>query len=114
MLLGICCRIVLRNASPEVVELKKKVFAQLDELADEGVILASSSSCIVPSKFTEQLRHRNQCIVAHPSKLAGAPPPPLPPPPLSLSLSLSFSLTKNCEFSTELTEQADPFRALLR
>ena len=51
---------------PEVVELKKKVFQQLDELADEGVILASSSSCIVPSRFTEQLRHRNQCIVAHP------------------------------------------------
>lgn len=56
----------VQECVPEIVDLKKKVFAKLDELVDEGVVMASSSSCIVPSSFTDGLRHRSQCIVAHP------------------------------------------------
>ena len=33
---------------------------------DEATILASSSSCIDPSKFTEHLTHRHNCIISHP------------------------------------------------
>lgn len=47
--------------------MKKDLFKQLDELIeDDSVILASSSSCIVPSRFTSDLKHRQNCIVAHP------------------------------------------------
>ena len=51
---------------PENVDLKRKVFEQLDSLADSAVILASSTSCLMPSLFTADLRHKSQCIVAHP------------------------------------------------
>lgn len=49
---------------PEDVELKKKVFLQFDELIPKDALFASSSSCIMPSKFTEQMKTRNRCIVA--------------------------------------------------
>ena len=42
------------------------MFADLDQLATDTMILASSTSCIVPSSFTSELAHRSQCIVAHP------------------------------------------------
>lgn len=55
---------------PENLELKIKVFKQLDELASDDVILASSTSCILPSKFTDDLTHKSHCIVAHPVSCA--------------------------------------------
>ncbi|CAB3987100.1 lambda-crystallin-like [Paramuricea clavata] len=53
--------------TPENVDIKKKVFVNLDNLVkNDDTILASSTSCIIPSRFTETLKHRKQCIVAHP------------------------------------------------
>ncbi len=46
--------------------MKKKVFGNLDQYATDDAILASSTSCIMPSKFTADLKHKSQCIVAHP------------------------------------------------
>lgn len=46
--------------------MKKDVFGQLDEIASNDIVLASSTSCILPSLFSEGLKHKNQVIVAHP------------------------------------------------
>ena len=51
---------------PEVLDLKKKVFAQLDTVATENMILASSSSAIPASKFTEEMTFRHRALVSHP------------------------------------------------
>lgn len=50
----------------EDVDIKRKVFAEMDKIADANTIFASSSSCIVPSKITEGLAHKENCIVTHP------------------------------------------------
>ena len=51
---------------PEVVELKREVFAKLDAYAPETATLASSTSAIPASRFTEALAGRQRCLVAHP------------------------------------------------
>jgi 3-hydroxyacyl-CoA dehydrogenase len=67
---------------PETVEAKRAIFAELDALAAPDAILASSSSAIVASLFTEDLAGRARCLIAHPVnpphlvpivELAGAP-----------------------------------------
>src|SRR4029453_13428438 len=51
---------------PETVEAKRAIFAELDALAAPDAILASSTSAIVASLFTENLAGRARCLVAHP------------------------------------------------
>ena len=51
---------------PEQLALKRDVFAQLDRIARGDAILASSTSAIPASKFTEKLTGRARCLVAHP------------------------------------------------
>ena len=51
---------------PEVVETKQAIYAELDRLAAADAILASSTSSIPASAFTEGLKGRARCLVAHP------------------------------------------------
>lgn len=51
---------------PERVELKREVFALLDRYARSDAVLASSTSAIPASRFTEGLAGRGRCLVAHP------------------------------------------------
>lgn len=51
---------------PEVVEIKREVFRTLDAHADGSAVLASSTSAIPASQFTESLTGRARCLVAHP------------------------------------------------
>jgi L-gulonate 3-dehydrogenase len=51
---------------PETVEAKRAIFAELDRCAAPDAILASSTSAIVASLFTEELAGRHRCLVAHP------------------------------------------------
>jgi L-gulonate 3-dehydrogenase len=56
----------IQENSPETLEAKRTIFAELDRLAAPDAILASSTSTIVPSRFTETLKGRHRCLVAHP------------------------------------------------
>jgi L-gulonate 3-dehydrogenase len=56
----------VQESSPETLEAKRALFAELDRLAAPEAILASSTSTIVPSRFTETLKGRQRCLVAHP------------------------------------------------
>jgi 3-hydroxyacyl-CoA dehydrogenase len=56
----------VQENAPEVLELKQALFARLDALAPKEAVLASSSSAILPSLFTEQLAGRHRALVAHP------------------------------------------------
>ena len=51
---------------PETVDAKRAIFAELDALAAPDAVLASSTSAIVASQFTEALIGRARCLVAHP------------------------------------------------
>ena len=51
---------------PEQVEVKRSVFAALDRRAPAHAVLASSTSAIPASQFTEALGGRARCLVAHP------------------------------------------------
>jgi len=56
----------VQENTPETVETKRAIFAELDRVAAPDAILASSTSSIVASLFTEQLKGRHRCLVAHP------------------------------------------------
>jgi 3-hydroxyacyl-CoA dehydrogenase len=56
----------VQENSPEVVSVKTQMFARLDAAAPAGAILASSTSAILPSLFTEGLAGRGRCVVVHP------------------------------------------------
>ena len=54
----------------EDLEVKRDLFARLDELTDAHAVLASSSSMIAASRWAGPLRRRHRCLVVHP----GNPP----------------------------------------
>jgi len=56
----------VQENTPEDVGVKRAVFARLDAAAAPDAILASSTSAILPSAFTETLKGRARCLVVHP------------------------------------------------
>ncbi|HYG46143.1 MAG TPA: 3-hydroxyacyl-CoA dehydrogenase [Bordetella sp.] len=56
----------VQESTPEVLDSKRRVYAELDRLAPPGAILASSTSALLPSRFTEHVPGRERCLVAHP------------------------------------------------
>jgi L-gulonate 3-dehydrogenase len=56
----------VQENTPENLALKCEVFARLDSAAGAETILASSTSALLPSKFTQTLAGRGRCLVAHP------------------------------------------------
>ena len=56
----------VQECGPEVLEVKRETYKRMDAAADKATILASSTSALMPSTFTEALAGRARCLVAHP------------------------------------------------
>lgn len=56
----------VQEAVSENLALKRTLFAELDALAPDHALLASSTSTYGASQFTEALAGRARCLVAHP------------------------------------------------
>ncbi len=57
---------LVQENGPETIEAKQALFAELDRLAPASAILASSTSFIMASRFSDGLPGRARCLVAHP------------------------------------------------
>src|SRR3954447_19075397 len=57
---------LVQENGPETVEAKRAIFADLDRLAPRAAILASSTSFIPASQFSDGLPGRARCLVGHP------------------------------------------------
>jgi L-gulonate 3-dehydrogenase len=56
----------VQENGPERVDAKQALFAELDRLSHPDAVLASSTSGIPASAFTENLAGRARCLVVHP------------------------------------------------
>lgn len=56
----------IQENTPEVLATKIEVFRELDRLAEPDAVIASSTSALLPSRFTEGLTGRARCLVVHP------------------------------------------------
>lgn len=56
----------VQENSPERLDVKLALFAELDRLAPPAAVIGSSTSSIPASAFTEALPGRGRCLVAHP------------------------------------------------
>ena len=57
---------LVQESGPERIADKIAIYKQLDDAAAAETILASSSSAIVASRFSEELKGRGRCLIAHP------------------------------------------------
>lgn len=56
----------VQESGPEDLDIKRRIFAELDEAADRATILASSTSAMDMTRIAEGLPGARRCIVAHP------------------------------------------------
>lgn len=54
----------------EEIEAKRSVFQVVESHVGEGVILSSSTSCLLPSNIFSQVQNRKRCIISHPVSTA--------------------------------------------
>lgn len=56
----------VQENTPEDLAVKRQIFAQLDRAAPPDAVLASSTSALLPSRFSQGLTGAARCLVAHP------------------------------------------------
>lgn len=56
----------VQESAPENLEVKRALWRDLDLVAGPDTVLASSTSALLPSSFTDGLAGRRRCLVAHP------------------------------------------------
>lgn len=57
---------LVQESCPEILDIKRELFARMDEAAAPETILASSSSALMASEFSAGLAGARRCLVAHP------------------------------------------------
>ena len=57
----------VQECGPERLDLKRKIFEELNKLAPQHAVLASSSSAIPSSQFATGLECGGRCLVVHPA-----------------------------------------------
>jgi 3-hydroxyacyl-CoA dehydrogenase len=64
----LCKRVeYIQESAPEILSVKQELFAKLDSLAPDHVIIGSSSSAMPISSITQNLKGQHRCIIAHPA-----------------------------------------------
>lgn len=58
--------LLVQECVPENLELKRKVWKGVDDIASPGTIFSSSTSTFLPSAFSDHLQHKENIIVSHP------------------------------------------------
>jgi len=58
--------VLVQENVAEKIEVKREIFTELDRLAPADAILASSTSWLPASSFTEHVAGRARCLVGHP------------------------------------------------
>ena len=56
----------VQESAPEREDLKRKLHAQIDGAAKPDVVIASSSSGLLPSRFQADCKHPERVVVGHP------------------------------------------------
>jgi carnitine 3-dehydrogenase len=56
----------IQESAPEREDLKRKLHAQMDVAAKPDVVIASSSSGLLPSRFQADCKHPERVVVGHP------------------------------------------------
>lgn len=56
----------VQENTPENLDVKRQVYSLIDSLAGPQTVIASSTSALLPSKFTDHLQGRHRCLVVHP------------------------------------------------
>jgi L-gulonate 3-dehydrogenase len=56
----------VQESAPERLAIKRELYEKLDAIAAPGTILASSTSGLPASSFTDHLKNRARCLVVHP------------------------------------------------
>ena len=57
----------IQESAPEILSVKQELFAKLDMLAPEHVVIGSSSSAMPISTITKNLKGQHRCLIAHPA-----------------------------------------------
>ena len=60
---------------PERLDIKQSVYAEIEKSARTDVIIASSTSGIMPSELQAKMQHPERLLVAHPFNPVYLPPP---------------------------------------
>ena len=57
---------LVQESGPEDLALKKTILSQIEEFADSSVLIASSTSGLLPSKLQDEMIHPERLVVAPP------------------------------------------------